>query len=79
MITRRILRTLPIAALMSTLLYVNFLTMCAAVVMNLVVGRFDRTGRAELGDRVDRRCRWVFPGAYFGLLLLVGGYFFLRY
>ncbi len=52
-------------------LNLSFLTMCATVVINLVVGALDKQGRSELGDRVDRRCRWVFPLAYFGLLLIM--------
>jgi len=31
------------------------------------VGALDRRGESELGDLVDRRCRWVFPMSYFGL------------
>ena len=52
-------------------LNLSFLTMCATVVINLVVGGLDKQGRIELGDRVDRRCRWLFPIAYFGLLLVM--------
>jgi len=65
--------------LMSAFLYVSFLTMCAAVVVNLVVGRLDRTGRHDQGDRIDRRCRWAFPLGYLGAVLLAAGYYFLRY
>lgn len=50
-------------------LNLSFLTMCATVVINLVVGALDKRGKFELGDRIDRRCRWGFPLAYFGLLL----------
>lgn len=49
-------------------LNVSFLTMCATVVINLVVGRLDQRGKSALGDRVDRICRWAFPVAYFGLI-----------
>ena len=41
----------------------------AHVVINLVVGALDRKGREGLGDQIDRRCRWIFPLAYFGLNL----------
>jgi hypothetical protein len=51
--------------------------MCATVVINLVVGALDKRGRVELGDRIDRRCRWGFPLAYFGLLLVMLGVAFL--
>ena len=45
----------------------SFLVMCATVVINLVVGALDQRGQRELGDRVDHRCRWVFPTVYFGI------------
>ena len=48
----------------------SFLTMCGTVVINLVVGAFDQKGKPEVGDRIDRRCRWIFPLTYFGLMLL---------
>lgn len=54
-------------------LNLSFLTMCATVVINLVVGALDKRGKFELGDRIDRRCRWGFPLAYFGLLLAMLG------
>lgn len=55
----------------------SFLIMCATVVINLVVGTLDKQGKSELGDRVDRRCRWAFPLAYFGILLVDLGVAFL--
>jgi hypothetical protein len=70
---------IPYFTLMSAFIYISFVTMCGSVVINLVVGRMDRTGRRELGDRIDRRCRWVFPTAYVTLLVLAAGYFFVRY
>jgi hypothetical protein len=70
---------IPYFTLMSAFIYISFVTMCASVVINLVVGRMDRTGRRELGDRVDRRCRWVFPTTYATLLLFAAAYFFVRY
>lgn len=54
--------------LMHGFLNLSFLAMCATVVINLVVGTLDKNGRQEAGDRIDRRCRWIFPLAYFGLL-----------
>jgi hypothetical protein len=48
----------------------SFLTMCAAVVINLVVGTLDMQGKSELGHRIDRRCRWAFPLVYFGILFV---------
>lgn len=57
--------------LMHGFLNLSFLTMCATVVINLVVGSLDKRGEFELGDRIDRVCRWGFPVAYFGLLLVM--------
>jgi len=59
--------------LMHGFLNLSFMTMCAAAVINLVVGTLDRQGKGELGDRIDRRCRWGFPLAYFGLILVLFG------
>jgi hypothetical protein len=50
---------------------VSFITMCSTVVVNLVVGAMDKRGKHEIGDRIDRRCRWIFPLAYFGLNLAI--------
>jgi hypothetical protein len=52
--------------LMNEFLNLSFLLMCATVVVNLYVAYADRQG-ADLGDRIDRRCRWIFPLIYFGL------------
>ncbi len=52
--------------LMNGFLNLSFLIMCASVVVNLYVAALDRRGH-ERGDRIDRRCRWLFPLAYFGL------------
>lgn len=58
---------------MHSFLNLSFLTMCATVVINLVVSAADKRRAIELGDRIDRRCRWGFPLAYFGILLLTLG------
>jgi len=55
--------------LMHGFLNFSFLTMCATVVINLVVSAADKRGEIELGDRIDSRCRWGFPLAYFGVRL----------
>lgn len=55
--------------LMHGFLNISFLTVSATVVISLVVGNLDQRGKAELGDRIDRRCRWIFPLVYFGLIL----------
>ena len=53
--------------LINGFLTLSFLTMCATVVINLVVGTLDQKGEQALGDRIDHRCRWLFPLVYFGL------------
>ena len=70
---------IPYFTMMSAFIYVSLITMAASVVVNLAVGRLDRGGKRAQGDRVDRVSRWAFPVAYVGQLVLVVGYFFLRY
>ena len=53
----------------------SFLTMSATVLVNLVVDGLDRRGRRELGDRIDRTCRWAFPVGFLGLNLVGLGAF----
>ena len=55
--------------LMHGFLNVCTLLMAATVVINLWVGACDKRGEAGLGDRIDRRCRRVFPMAF---VFLVG-------
>ena len=45
----------------------------ASVVVSLWVGSLDKRGQTAAGDRIDRRCRWIFPVLYGGLLLIVVG------
>jgi hypothetical protein len=52
-------------------LNLSFLTMCATVVINLVVAALDKRGEVDQGDRIDQRSRWAFPIAYFGLLFVM--------
>ena len=52
-------------------MYFSFVTMCATVIINLLVGALDKKGQSELGDVIDRRCRWIFPLAYFGILTVM--------
>jgi hypothetical protein len=54
--------------LMDGFLFISFFTMAATVPVNLAVAALDRSGRWDLGDLVDRRCRWLFPLLYFGLI-----------
>jgi hypothetical protein len=51
---------------MNAFLNLSFVLMSATVVVNLYVGAADRRGHHQHGDRIDRRCRWLFPLAYLG-------------
>ena len=63
--------------LMNAFLNFSFLTMVGTVIINLVVGVLDQRGNTELADRIDRRCRWIFPLIYFGLIVFAFGVAFL--
>ncbi|MFC1720039.1 hypothetical protein ACFL00_02745 [Pseudomonadota bacterium] len=56
---------------------ISFLTMCASVVVNLRVASHDQNGHSELGDRLDKRSRYLFPLVYFASCILVGAYIYL--
>lgn len=49
----------------------SFFVMCGTIVINLIVGACERNGKNALGDLIDRRCRWIFPLTYLGLLLVI--------
>jgi hypothetical protein len=70
LVVSEILPEISYVTLMNAFLNVSFFTMCATVVINLVVGALDKNGKFEAGDRIDHRCRWLFPAIYFGLNLL---------
>lgn len=48
----------------------SFSIMCFTVVINLVVGNYDKKGNIATGDLIDLRCRWIFPIVYFGGLII---------
>ena len=73
------LPAIPYFTLMSAYIYISFVTACASVVVNLRVSHLDRSARREWGNRLDHRCRWLFPGVYFGSLALAAAWFFARY
>lgn len=61
--------------LTDVVLYISYFVLVSAVVVNLSVGWLDRRQRRAAGDRLDARCRWLFPLVYFSLLgLAVGAY-----
>jgi hypothetical protein len=73
------LPAIPYFTLMSAYIYISFITACASVLVNLRVSHLDRSARREEGNRLDARCRWLFPVAYLGSLALAAAYFFARY
>jgi len=68
-----ILPRISYLTLMNGFLNMSFFIMCASVVVSLWVGWLDRRGQTAMGDRIDRRCRWIFPVVYLALLLLMVG------
>ena len=66
---------IPYFTLMDTFLYINYGVLFASVMVNLRVGWLDQHGRREVGDRLDRRCRWLFPLGYASLLTLTCLYY----
>lgn len=62
--------------LMHSFLGINFIIMCLTVLINLVVGYYDRVGNEETGDKVDRFCRWAFPGGYVTLNIAQLAFFY---
>jgi hypothetical protein len=61
--------------LMSAFLYSTYLVLAVGVIVNLVVAKLDQSGRRELGNRVDRTCRWAVPTGFFGANALSAAYF----
>ena len=57
--------------LMDGFIIATFLILAGGVVINVVVDKLNRAGRKEVGDRVDRVCRWAFPTAYATSTLLL--------
>jgi hypothetical protein len=64
-----ILPRISYITLMNAFMNISFFIMCVAVIINLRVSFLDRHGKPTAGDRLDRRCRWIFPLTYFGLIL----------
>ena len=70
LVLSEILPRIAYFTLTNAFLNISFFIMCATVIVNLRVGNLDRQGLFEEGDRLDRRCRWMFPMIYFGLILV---------
>lgn len=70
---------IPYVTMLSSFLLISYLSLAAGVIENLVVGALDRRGDEELGNRLDRACRWLFPLGYGVAIALMVGFFFVRY
>ena len=68
MVVSDILPQISYVTLMNAFLNFSFWIMCASVVVNLVVGAYDKRGDFQRGDELDRRCRWLFPLIYLVLI-----------
>lgn len=53
--------------------------MAATVVVNLVVAGYDKKQQPHIGDRIDFRCRWLFPTIYVVILLIFTGIAYFVY
>ena len=58
-------------------LNVSFLLMCTTVIINLVVGACNKSGKTRQGDLIDRICRWAYPAGYVLLILFMVIYTFI--
>jgi hypothetical protein len=66
-VVSEMLPRIPNFTILSSFLLFSYLILVASVVVNLRVGALDQAGRVEAGNRLDRRCRWLFP-----LIFLIG-------
>jgi len=62
--------------ILSSFVYISYISLAASVLVNLRVSFLDRRGDIERGNRLDRRCRWLFPGGYATALALSVIWFF---
>lgn len=49
---------------------ISFAIMCASIVVNLIVGEYNRSNRSADADILDKRCRKIFPVVYASLLVI---------
>jgi hypothetical protein len=57
----------------------SFMVMCASIVINLIVGEFNRSGRGDKADAIDNRCKILFPVVYLSLIAIVSVIFAVRF
>lgn len=57
----------------------SFMVMCASIVINLIVGEFNRSGRGDKADALDNRCKVLFPVVYLSLIGIASVIFAIRF
>jgi len=65
--------------LLTGFLYSTYLVLGVGVIANLIVSKLDQSDRRELGDRLDRTCRWAVPLGFLGANALSAAYFLTVY
>jgi hypothetical protein len=71
------LPTIAYFTLMDGFLYSTYAFVASTIVVNLRVGHLNRSGRRRVGDRLDERCRWIFPLGFVGINALIAFAFFI--
>jgi len=74
-----ILPQIAYLTIINLFLNISFLIVCATILVNLMVAERDRNGNPEAGNRLDLRCRRLFPIAYISLIALGGLLWFVLY
>jgi hypothetical protein len=62
--------------LLDVFMIATFLILAAGAIVNIVVDKLNKGDRVEIGDRVDRVCRWAFPVGYAVVTLVLAFGFF---
>jgi len=57
----------------------SFIVMCASIVVNLIVGELNRSGRGTMADTLDNRCKVIFPIVYLSLIIFTAVVFTVRF
>jgi len=70
------LPTIAYFTLMDGFVYSTYAFIAGTIVINLRVDHLNRSGREHVGDRLDERCRWIFPLVLFGGNGLIALFFF---
>ena len=71
------LPTIPYFTLMDGFVYSTYGFVAGTIIINLTVDHLNRTGRQDVGDRLDEKCRWVFPSTFLGINMFIALVFFL--